>query len=55
MGQVDVDVGAYIEKKRGVQIEEKGGAAGQLVKVVKVVKVEMPTSLQLPSAVTRID
>ena len=52
MGQVDVDVGAYIEKKRGVQIEEKGGAAGQLVKVVKV---EMPTSLQLPSAVTRID
>ena len=29
-----------------------GGAAGQLVKVVKV---EMPTSLQLPSAVTRID
>ena len=54
MGYVDVDVGAYIEKKRGVQIEERGGA-GQLVKVVKVEKVEMPTSLQLPSAVTRID
>ena len=35
-----------------MQIEEKGGAAGQLVKVEKV---EMPTSLQLPSAVTRID